>query len=65
MMCMIEVKIDEKLRRTYGDRNTQVAWQWCVDTFGAPPHNMWAFDSGLIFRFHNAEDAALFKLRWT
>jgi len=64
---MIEVKIDKKLRYVYGDRNTNVVWQWCVDNFGPAGRNgkIWGWDTDRIFWFHDQEDAMIFKLRWS
>lgn len=63
---MIEIKISKKLRTTYGDRNTNLVWQWCCDNFGSPEPNgsRWAWDTDRIFWFHNETDAAWFSLRW-
>ena len=66
---MIEVKISKKLRRTYGDRNTQVTWQWCMDNFGAPSQQpgvaRWWWDTENTFYFTDQADAVLFALKWS
>ena len=63
---MIELKIKKELRNTYGVRNTNVAWQWCVDMFGLPEPNgqRWAWDTHRTFWFHHEADAVLFALKW-
>lgn len=63
---MIELEVSKHLRGTYGDRNTNVVWQWCMDTFGPPEPNgsRWAWDTSRTFWFHNEADASLFALRW-
>jgi hypothetical protein len=63
---MIEIKIKKTLRHVYGERNTQVAWQWCMDNFGPPEPNgkRWAWDTMRTYWFHKEEDATLFALKW-
>jgi hypothetical protein len=63
---MIEIKVKRELRTQFGDRNTNVVWQWCVDMFGPPEPNgkRWAWDTFNTFWFYNQADAVLFSLRW-
>ena len=65
---MITVKISPKLRDTYGDRNTNVAWQWCIDNFGLPGQQpsgyRWQFDTSHTFYFVDEQDATMFALKW-
>jgi hypothetical protein len=64
---MIEIKISKKHREVYGDRGTQITWQWCVDNYGPPEPNgtRWAWDTIRTFWFHEDKDAVLFALRWS
>jgi len=65
---MIEIKISKSLRHTYGDSNTQVSWQWCIDNFGLPGQQpsgyRWQYDTQRTFYFTDQADATLFALKW-
>ena len=66
-VAMIEIKISKAHRNTYGDRNTNVVWQWCIDNFGLPEPNgrRWAWDTNRTYWFHNEADAVFFALKWS
>ena len=65
-----KVKISEKARDMYGAPpypRTLLCWQWCIDNLGKPePYgSKWSWDTIRTFKFNDALDATIFKLKWS